>query len=128
MWRVLKTVLRGLVIKLALEYRRLSIEMLKIEAARWYVKGVAGARVAFIGYVGLMAVLLLALSGFLLFHVGLFLLLPWPLKAKAALLAGLGLLYLIVALLGVRYATSSATWLKLSRADEVVEKLTGRKP
>jgi len=78
---------------------------------------------------GLAAVLgvMLAVAGFLLIHVGLFLYLPWSVPTKALILVVLGLIYLVVPLIFILRICSRRTWLKLSRADELTASLTGQK-
>lgn len=96
----------------------------KIKAVRQYVLGIQKARRAFI--TGLLAVLclLLAMSGFLVLHVGLFLWLPWSTAARAAVLVGLGLVYVGLALGVILRICSERTWMRFSRADELVRKVT----
>jgi hypothetical protein len=125
MWRILKALAAAAVARLARDYRRLSVEMLKIQAVRWYVQGVAGARLAFIVYLSATACLLLAAVGFVFLHVGVFMLLPLCPQSKAILLLLLGLVYLAISLAALRRATSQSTWMKLSKADELVAKVTG---
>jgi hypothetical protein len=126
MWQILKAMLAAAAVRVVRDYQRISLDALKIRATRWYVKGVAGARLAFLGYLALIGCLLLALVGFVMLHVGVFLLLPVSLCAKAALLIVLGVLYFAVPLCLLRRAAAQETWMKLSRADDLVAKVTGK--
>jgi len=78
---------------------------------------------------GLLAVfgIVLAMCGFLLVHVGLFLILPGGVQDKAQILLALGIVYLVVPLVFVLRLVSRRAWMKFSRADELVGSLTNRK-
>ena len=125
MWQILKALLAGMGARLARDYGRMSFDVLKIRAARWYVKGVAGARLAVIAHLLAIASLLLAAVGFVLLHVGVFMLLPLSPEAKGFLLVLLGVVYLALPILALRRAMSQAAWMKASKADDVVAKVTG---
>lgn len=126
MWQILKSMLAAVALRVVRDYRRLSLDALKIQAARWYVQGVAGARMAFLGYVALLGGMLLAVVGFIAVHIGVFLLLPFDLRVKAALLVVLGIVYLAIPVWLLRRAASQETWMKLSKADDLVAEVTGR--
>ncbi len=117
--------LTGGVLWLLQRFRRISVDLLKIKAVVWYVRGVGVARRLFIGMVGLAFLLALAVSGFLLIHIGIYALLPAP--ANAIVLLSLGVIYLLTAVLVLRWACSEKTWMKYSKADHYVE-LATRKP
>jgi hypothetical protein len=118
----------AIVTSLLQEYRRVSVQWLKIQAAIWYVKGVAQARRIAVRIVAVVAALLLAMVGFILFHVGLFLWLPVSLATKGLLLAALGLIYLVVAGLVIRALLSERSWLRNSGASDFIEGATRREP
>jgi hypothetical protein len=124
--RLLKGLLAGIAIKLLDNLRSLSVQLLKIEAAKCYVHGVRMARLSAIGamrtglYIGLVCV------GALLFHAGLFILLPWSVEIKAALGMGLGLAYVAIGVAGLRMAMDEKMWMEMSGASEMVEKAVGR--
>jgi len=123
--RLLNALFGSGLVWLAGHYRRLSLDLVKIRAAIWYLKGVQAARRAFIGVVALGLCLGLVLAGFVLVHVGLFLLLPHP--ANAIVLLALGAIYLVGALLALRWACSEKTWLKFSNASRYTA-LATKKP
>jgi hypothetical protein len=108
------------------EYRRVSVQWLKIQAAIWYVKGVAQARRIAVRIVAVVAALLLAMVGFVILHVGLFLWLPVSVATKGMLLAVLGLIYLIVAGLVIRALLSEESWLRNSGASDFIAGATRR--
>lgn len=128
MRRVLAGLVGAIVAALLQEYRRVSVQWLKIQAAIWYVKGVAQARRIAVRVVAVVAALLLATAGFILFHVGLFLWLPVSLAVKGLLFAALGLIYLVVAWLVIRALLSEGSWLRGSGASDLIADATRREP
>lgn len=125
MWKTLRSLAEALALGVVNGCCRRSIDRLKIRAAVWYVKGVAGARVAFMSYVALLALLLLGAAGFILLHVGLFIVLPLSLRVKGLLFLALGAVYLLVPLLALRRLCSQKTWMDFTRADDLVARVTG---
>ena len=93
---LIKGLLAGMAIKLLDNYRHLSIQLLKIEAAKCYLHGVQMARLSAIGLMRMGLVIALICVGVLLFHAGLFILLPWTVEAKAVLGMILGLAYVVI--------------------------------
>lgn len=111
-------------------YRRLSIDLVKIEAAACYLKAIQAGRQ------GLLAALLVWLGVFLfalgvvLLHAGLFACLYLWFQTLAAVAIGLlalGGLYVIVILLIVGRFLSERSWMKLFKADKIVAGLTQKK-
>ncbi len=126
MRRILAGLAGAIVAALLQEYRRVSVQWLKIQAAIWYVKGVAQARRIAVRVVSIGAALLLGTAGFILFHVGLFLWLPVSLAVKGVLLAALGLVYLVAAWLVIRALLSEGSWLRTSGANDLIAHATRR--
>jgi hypothetical protein len=102
------------------------LDILQTEAAAVYVAGVRKARQAFIALLGLALFLLLALSGFVLIHVALFVWLPWSLPVKALVLLVLGVVYLGSGLAVVLGLSSDRTWMKFARVDRILTALRRR--
>jgi apolipoprotein N-acyltransferase len=123
---ILATLAGALVTAVLQEYRRVSLQWLKIQAAIWYVKGVAQTRQIAVRIVAVVAALLLGTAGFIVFHVGLFLWLPVSLAVRGLLLAVLGLIYLLVAWLVMRRLLSEQSWLKNSGASDLIASATRR--
>jgi hypothetical protein len=121
---VLTKLLTFLVVGWLKSYQQNTVDLMKIEAASYYIKGVGKARKAFVGHLLLSGVQFLLLAGFLLIHAGLFLYLDWPIKDKALLALGLGAGYFIVALVAILRFCSQKKWMEFSGADEWVSKLT----
>ena len=104
------------------QYRRTWLDVIKIHAAMMYLRGVQVARDVCRSLVGLAAFLLLALTGFVLVHVGVFALLPPPYNAVVLLV--LGCAYIAVGLCGIRRLTSEAWWMKITQGDRCVDHAT----
>ena len=121
---MLKSLLQGILSAIAVKvldnYRHLSMQVLRIEAATSYVRGVRIARAGAIGAMRLGLVIALIAVGVVLFHVGLFLLLPWSVEVKAAAGMGLGLIYAVIGGVLLRAAMDERTWMAKSGAGAMV--------
>ena len=124
---LLKGILSAIVIELLDSYRRLSMQLLKMEAAKCYLHGVRMARLSAIGLMRMGLFITLICVGVLLFHAGLFILLPWTVGAKAVLGMVLGLVYVIIGVLALRAAMNEKTWMEKSGAARMVEDATRSK-
>ena len=123
---LIKGFLAGLAIKLLDNYRQLSLRLLKIEATKAYVHGVQMARLSALGLLVMGLLIGLICLGVLLFHVGLFLLLPWSLAAKAVLGMVLGLIYAGVGGGVLVAALDEKVWMKQSGAAAMLADATGQ--
>ena len=128
MWtRLLRTLFATTLVWLLNKYRQTSLELIKLEAAIGYVKGVRSARQ---GFLAVLAVLLgagLLAAGFVLLHVGLGLLLYAAFQSWLVIgivLLALGILYTIVPLLIIRRLCAEKTWMQFFKADKLVEQVT----
>jgi hypothetical protein len=123
---LIKGLLAGIVVRLLEHYRRLSVELLKIEAAKCYLHGVQMARRSAIGlvWVGLLTGLICV--GGLLLHAGLFILLPWPLETKAVVALCLGVGYMATGGVALHAAMDEEMWMKKSGAVELLKEATGQ--
>ena len=113
-------VVSTIVLKVLDNYRQLSIQLLKIEGAKAYLHGVKTARLSAIGLMQMGLVIGLIVFGALLLHVGLFILLPWTLAAKAILGMGLGLVYMAMGVWLLYAAMTEKTWMEKSGAIEML--------
>jgi hypothetical protein len=123
---LLKGLLAGMAVTLLDNYRRLSVHLLKIEAARFYLHGVQLARLSTLGLLRIGLVIGLICVGVLIFHTGLFILLPWSVAAKAVLGMVLGLAYVIGGSLALHTAMDEKTWMEKSGADKLLEEAIGQ--
>jgi hypothetical protein len=114
-------VVSNLVLKVVENYRHLSIQLLKIEVAKAYLYGVKTARLSAIGLMQMGLVIGLIFTGTILLHVGLFILLPWTLEAKAVLGMCLGLVYMAIGVWVLHVAMTEKNWLEKSGAIEMLE-------
>ena len=117
---LLKGILAAIAVKVLDNYRHLSVQMLRIEAAKSYLCGIRTARLSAMGIMLLQLVIALICLGVLLFHIGLFLLLPWSMKAKAVLGMVLGLAYVVTGGLVLRKALDEKTWIEKSGAAKML--------
>lgn len=126
MERLISRLLGGLALLVLRNYQKLSLEWVRIRGAIVYVEGVRVARSGFLVILWLGLCLVLGGSGLVMFHVGLFLLLPHDWRAAA--LMGMGAIYMIAALLVIRWLSAEKTWMECSQAKRIVEAATRRGP
>ena len=112
----IKSLLGGVALWLAKHFQAFSIDLLKIRAAIWYLRAVRTARQAYLLHVNLTLSVALAGAGFLMFHIGLFALLPPPFNAIALMV--LGCVYTVVGLYVVNATCSEQKWMRLTGADK----------
>ena len=124
--QLVQGLLAGIAVKLLDNYRRLSIQLLKIEAAKCYLHGVQMARLSAIGLMWMGLIIALICVGVLLVHAGLFILLPWTAEAKAVLGITLGVAYGVIGGVALRAAMDERTWMEKSGAAEMLEEATGQ--
>jgi len=117
-----KGVLSFVAVRLLANYRCLSLRLLKIEAIKAYLHGVRLARLSALGLMGMGLVIGLICFGVTLFHAGLFILLPWSIKAKAVLCLLLGTVYAVTGGLALRAAMDESLWMKKSGVAEMLKK------
>jgi len=120
--RVLLQRLMGLLpLRLAVRQKRLALQLVRIKAATYYVKGVKAVRGAFVGYVGLKCVLGLFAFGVTLVHIGFFLYVPWSLQVRALVMLSLGGVYTLVSGGILVFFLRERWWMKQTGANEIVE-------
>jgi len=123
---LIKGLLAGIAAKLLGSCRSLSVQLLKIEAAKCYLHGVEIARLSAISFMRTGLQIGLVCVGALLLHAGLLVLLPWSVEAKALLCVCLGAAYVLIGCIGLRAAIDEKAWMKASGAAEMVEKAIGQ--
>jgi len=123
--KLIKALQAGFAIRLVDDYRRLSLQLIRIEAAKLYLHGVQMARLSALGLMWMGLVIGLICVGVLIFHTGLFILLPWSVAAKAVLGMVLGLAYVIGGSLALHTAMDEKTWMEKSGADKLLEEAIG---
>ena len=129
--QVLKRGFAFAVIWLLRRYEQASLDLIKIRAAIYYVRGVQSARAAAVAVMVALGLLAVMGAGFLILPFGLAILLyglshSWA-AACIALLA-MGALYVIVPLCILRrYYVSERAWMSFFKVDDLVARIT-RKP
>jgi hypothetical protein len=121
-----KGLLAGIAIHLLDNCRHLSVQVLKVEVAKCYLHGVQMARLSAIGLMRMGLVIVLSGVGVLLFHAGLFILLPWTVETKAVLSMFLGLAYVAVGCVALHAAMDEETWMEKSGVAEMLEEVIGQ--
>ena len=128
MWtRLLRTLLVTTSVWLLNKYRQTSLELIKLEMAIGYVKGVRSARQAFMTVLVVILGLALLAAGFVLLHIGLGMLLYLAFQnwwAVGVALLVLGTLYTLVPLFIIRRLCAEKTWMQFFKADTLVEQMT----
>lgn len=120
-----KGILATIAVKVLDNYRQLSIQLLKIEATKAYVHGVKAARLSVLGLMWMGLVIGLVCIGTILFHIGLFILLPWSMEAKAGLGMVLGLVYMVGGGLMLRVGMAEKRWMEKSGAGKMLNEVVG---
>lgn len=121
---LLKGVLSGIAAAMLENYRHLSVQLLKIEAAKSYLHGVRMARRYAVGLLGMFLLVGLIGVGVVLFHAGLFILLPWSVKAKAALGLVLGCIYVAGGATVLHASMDERKWMDRSGAAQMLQDAT----
>lgn len=121
---MIKAILAGITVKLMDNWRRLSIQLLKIEAAKFYLHGVRMARWSAINLLWIGLAIGLIGVGTLLFHAALFLLLPWTVETKALLGLLMGLAYVGIGYAVLHESVNEKTWLEKSGVSELLKEAT----
>jgi hypothetical protein len=110
-----------LIRRLAHRQGLLAVQLVRIRVASEYVKGVKTIRALLLFYLGLLALIGLIMAGVVVFHIGLFYVLPGSLKVRAALLMMLGVFYFSIPLIVLFFWSRDQFWMKASGADEIVK-------
>lgn len=108
-------------------YRRLSIDLVKIEAATYYIKAIQSSRQGFLSALLVWLGIFFFALGVVLLHASLFVGLYLCFQGLTAVAIGLfvlGGIYVIVILFIARRALSEEAWMKFFKADQIVEALT----
>jgi hypothetical protein len=128
---MLRHLIKGLITALAIwllnNYRKLSLDLVKIEAAGYYLKAIQMGRRGFLGALLLWLGIFIFAIGVVMLHAGFFVWLylhTQNLRTVVIGLISLGAVYVVVALLAARYALSEEAWMKYFKADKMVADLT----
>lgn len=102
-------------------FRVFALDLIKIHAVMWYLRAIRTAHKMYLLCLATTLSMTLVGSGFVLFHIGLYALIPAP--ANAIALTVLGLTYVITGLCIMSALSSEKRWMKASGADEYVSQV-----
>ncbi len=100
--------------------RKAGRDWIQLRAAAIYLKGVKGARLAFLGVIALAMLMMLLGGGFALLHIGLYLLLPSP--ANIITMLALGFVYTLLAIIALAKICSEKTWMQVTGAGKIASR------
>jgi len=108
-------------------YRRLSLDLLKIQGVTYYVQGVQGVRQLTLALLAVAFLLALGAAGFILLHVGLAAVVyglsgSWILTGGVLIALGAG--YLGAMIWGLRRYVDERNWMRWSGAGRLVDEVT----
>ena len=97
--------------------RKAGRDWIQLRTAAIYLKGIRGARLAFLGVIALTMLMMLLGGGFALLHIGLYLLLPSP--ANVVTMLVLGGVYTLLAIIVLAKICSEKTWMQVTGAGKL---------
>jgi hypothetical protein len=109
-------------IKLLRRYRQMALQLLQMEGVKCYLHGVRVVRLTVLHVMRMVLLLTLLGLGAVLFHAGLFCLLPWSWEVKAVLAMVLGAGYICAGVLALYVAMSEKCWMEKTGALQMLEK------
>ena len=124
----LKTIAAGLVTPFLKLGRQTTVKIVKIEATRRYIKVIKNLRHLFVYIIGLLLLLGIFASGFLMLHATAFLIIAILVGKKASLIIFflLSVLYSVVPLIILTIACSEKNWLKYSECDAFLDRVLSK--
>lgn len=107
-------------------YQRFCLDLLKIQGVTYYVKGVQGLRQVVVSLLCVAALMGLGVTGFILLHAGLVVLIysisgSWFLPGVVLLV--LGATYMAVVVFALRYYTDERNWMRWTGANRLVDEV-----
>ncbi|TLD42346.1 MAG: hypothetical protein JETT_1378 [Candidatus Jettenia ecosi] len=105
------------------QYKQESVDIVKIKALMYYIKSVKIARFAYLGLFLLLVLFICMVNGFLLIHVAFFYYMPWSRDVKLLTVFVLGICYFFIPMGIYMYYASQRSWMKLSKANELMHKV-----
>lgn len=97
--------------------RKAGRDWIQLRTAALYLKGIKGARLAFLGVIALTMLMMLLGGGFALLHLGLFFLLPSP--ANVITMLVLGAIYTLLGIAVLAKICSEKTWMQVTGAGKM---------
>ena len=105
---------------LAAQYCRVSADLLKIKAAELHLRTVQAVRQSVIGLLGMVACVLLFLTGFGMAHVAIILFAGWTTFQAALFLAICAGVYMLIPIVLLARGLSSRKWMASTRCDKTL--------
>lgn len=115
-----------LTIGLVQQYQSAAIDLAKIEAASMYIKTVKKIREHLVAIFFLTLFFVIVGVGIVMIPIAFVVCAPLAFKVKAILIAILGVVDICIPLAIANRYLSEETWMKLSKSDEILEKVIGR--
>jgi hypothetical protein len=112
------------VTRLFKQWKQTSIDLAKIEAAIYYVKGIQALRSLLMMVFILFSSLVMFLMGMIVIHYILLFLIPLSHQARVVTAILLGIMDLALPVYIFWNVFSEKRWMHLSKSDEIVEKVT----
>ena len=128
MKKCFKKIVSGMIAPFLKLGRQTTVQIVKIEAAKRYIKVIKNVRHLFVYVISLLLLLSIFASGFLMLHATAFLILAILVGNKASLLILflLSVLYIIVPLIILSIACSERNWLKHSECDAFLDRILSK--
>jgi hypothetical protein len=108
-------------LKLLRRYRHLALQLIQMEGVKCYLHGVRLVRLTVLHVMRMELLLTLLGLGAVLFHAGLFCLLPWTMEVKAMLAMVLGAGYIIAGSIALHATMSEKCWLEKTGATQMLK-------
>ncbi len=103
------------------QHQEKAFQILKVKAAAWYVENVRFVREQAIAFSFAFLALLMLAVGLIAIPVAIIFVVPWEISSKVVAILVVGLLYLAIPGLYLKYFFSEKRWMKLTKADKFVE-------
>lgn len=105
------------------EYKKSAVDLAKISAAQYYLKGLQQTRQAVVGAIWAVFGLLFLMNVFIVMEVLLLFYAPWSVPVRAAAALGAGTLFWAVPLAIALALTSEKQWMKYSKSDRLLARV-----
>ncbi len=108
------------------KYHQTSLGFAKIKAVFYYVKAIKVVRSVYIGIFLFILSFIVMINGFMFLHVSFLYYFPLSKEVKTLIIFSLGIFYFVIPIGALLYFTSQRVWMKLSKANKLVDKVLDR--
>ncbi len=119
----LKGLAYGLTLGLLKEYQEKTAQLIKMQAATFYLKGVQLMHRQILGLAALVFILTVLAVAVVMVPIALVALSPWTATTKMVVIAGLGILDVALSLWIISQMLSEEKWLEITKSNEIIERL-----